>query len=199
MNGKILVGFATVGLALASQVSLADSHRQWAGRYDDNRYARDYDYARVVDVDPVVERYRVAEPIQECWNETRYENSRSSGGSNRNGATLLGGLVGAVIGNQFGHGSDRKVATVAGAVLGGAVGNQVAANRGGDRDYDRGYRDEPREYDVQRCATRREDRYEERVVAYRVTYLYNGRRYHTQLPYDPGQRIRIALAVHPAE
>ena len=194
MNGKILVGFAAAGLALVSQVSLADNHRQWAGRYDDNRNAGDYDYARVLDVDPLVERYRVAEPVQQCWNETRYEDARSTGAGNRNGATLLGGLVGAVIGNQFGHGSDRKVATVAGAVLGGAVGNQVAANRGDD-----GYRDEPREYDVQRCATRHEDRYEERVVAYRVTYLYNGRQYHTQLPYDPGQRIRVGVAVHPAE
>ena len=194
MNGKTLVGFAAIGLALASQVSLADGHRQWSGRYD-TRSARDYDYARVLDVDPLVERYRVTEPRHECWDERRYDNSYSTGGSNRSGATLLGGLVGAMIGNQFGHGSDRKVATVAGAVLGGAVGNQVAANRGDDR----GYRDDPRAYEVQRCATRHENRYEERIVAYRVTYLYNGRQYHTQLPYDPGERIRVALAVHPAE
>lgn len=202
MNGRSLVGLtAAVGFALVSQASFADGRwqpngrydtRYENGRYDNGRYAQDYDYARVVDVDPLVERYRVAAPVQECWNETRYEDARGNGG-NRNGATLLGGLVGAVIGNQFGHGSDRKVATVAGAVLGGAVGNQVGRSNEGR------YGDEAREYDVQRCATRHEDRYEERVVAYRVTYLYNGRRLQTELPYDPGPRMRIAVAVRPAE
>jgi hypothetical protein len=32
-----------------------------------------------------------------------------------------------------------------------------------------------------------------------VTYEYQGRTYQTRLPYDPGEKIRIRVAVSPAE
>ena len=38
---------------------------------------------------------------------------------------VIGGLVGAALGNQVGHGSGKAVATVAGAVAGGAIGNNI--------------------------------------------------------------------------
>lgn len=206
MRGNILLGLVAGGLVLSSQLALADrydggrydSGRYDSGRYDSGRYsggsiAVEYDYARVVAVEPLVERYRVAEPVQQCWNETQYDEGRVVAGGDRSGATLLGGLLGAVVGNRFGHGSDRRVATVAGAVLGGAIGNQVAASR--DDGYGYRYREEPRAYEVERCATRHDVRYSERVVGYRVTYSYNGREHTTRLPYDPGRRIRVA--VHP--
>lgn len=53
---------------------------------------------------------------------------RGSGGTSGTGA-VLGGLVGAIAGNQVGSGSGRAVATVAGAVGGAAIGNKVEANR----------------------------------------------------------------------
>ena len=56
-----------------------------------------------------------------------------------------------------------------------------------------------REYTVQRCDTRYSDSYEERIDGYRVTYIYNGRRQVTQLPYNPGERIRVRVDVSPAE
>ena len=37
-----------------------------------------------------------------------------------------------------------------------------------------------------------------RTVGYHVTYEYNGRHYTTQLPYDPGDRMRVRVAVAPA-
>ena len=56
-----------------------------------------------------------------------------------------------------------------------------------------------REYNVQRCETRYQDEWQERVDAYRVTYEYQGRRQVTELPYRPGERIRVRVAVTAAE
>jgi len=42
---------------------------------------------------------------------------------------LLGGVVGALAGNQVGSGSGRTAATVAGGVAGAAIGNRVEGNR----------------------------------------------------------------------
>jgi outer membrane lipoprotein SlyB len=42
---------------------------------------------------------------------------------------VIGGLAGALAGNQVGSGSGRTAATVAGGVAGAAIGNRVEANR----------------------------------------------------------------------
>lgn len=196
MLTKLMTSVVVSGLALAGQSAVAGPSPDRFDRNHGGSYQRGYDYARVVDVDPIVRRLRVAVPTQQCWNETHVEEGgyRSSS-SNVNGATLVGGLLGAVVGNQFGHGDGRRAATVAGAAIGAVVGNQTAANRD-DRN---AYRyDDPRTYEVRRCETRHGERYEERIEGYRVSYVYQGRRYTTQMPYDPGDRIRIRVNVHPA-
>jgi outer membrane lipoprotein SlyB len=50
---------------------------------------------------------------------------------NSTAGTLIGGAVGAVLGNQIGSGGGRAAATVLGAVGGAVVGNQIAKNRDG--------------------------------------------------------------------
>lgn len=40
------------------------------------------------------------------------------------GGTIMGGVLGAAIGNQIGGGSGRDIATAAGAVIGGQLGGQ---------------------------------------------------------------------------
>jgi outer membrane lipoprotein SlyB len=50
---------------------------------------------------------------------------------NSTAGTLIGGAVGALLGNQIGSGSGRGVATVLGAVGGAVVGNNIAKNRDG--------------------------------------------------------------------
>ncbi len=151
----------------------------------------EYDYARVVDVDPVVRQVRVETPRRECWDEARYVDSRPHISEPRvGGRTLLGAAIGGVIGHQFGSGRGQDAATVAGALIGAGVGYDSAAKR-----YPQGGREEV----VQRCDVRYEHEVEERIEAYRVTYEYNGRNYTTQLPYDPGDRIRVRVAVAPAE
>jgi uncharacterized protein YcfJ len=198
ISTKIKVVLAAAALTAASTAAFAQDRYD---RYDsrDNGYDDSgYEYARVVDVDPIVHRVRVSTPTQECWNETRYDD-RSSGptpSDRRAGGTLLGAAIGAVLGHQVGHGDGRRVATVAGAVIGGAIGRDQA-NRRVERD---GYYNQPpQEYQVQRCETRYRDDYEERTDGYRVTYLYHGRRQVTELPYRPGDRIRVRVDVTPAE
>jgi outer membrane lipoprotein SlyB len=48
------------------------------------------------------------------------------------GGAVIGGLVGALAGNQVGSGSGRAVATIAGGVGGALVGNNIEKNRAGD-------------------------------------------------------------------
>jgi len=102
-------------------------------------------------------------------------------------------VIGAAIGNQIGSGDGRRVATAGGAVIGAAIGHNTAMRRGGYGPTP------PREYTEQRCATRYHDEYQERVDGYRVTYVYHGRRQVTEMPYRPGDRIRVRVDVSPAE
>jgi uncharacterized protein YcfJ len=185
----VLVALGTVGVAGAA---FADPP-QWSKARD--RYERDSnresDYARVIDVEPIVRRVRVTTPDRECWNETQeiYPSRPSSAA----GSAILGTLIGGVIGHQIGHGHrDGRVATVGGAIVGAAIGNQIGAQRDA-----RNGQVIPVERTVERCNVVYRDDYEERVDGYRVTYVYNGREYSTRMPYDPGRRIRVDVNVRP--
>ncbi|MGC4027946.1 MAG: glycine zipper 2TM domain-containing protein [Steroidobacteraceae bacterium] len=188
MNNKILMGLGAAVLALAAQTAAA------GGRWNDGYGARPgygQEYARVVRVEPVVQRYRYDVPVQRCWDEVRYHDAYVPAHADRTGATIVGGVAGALIGSQFGSGGDRTAATVAGAAIGATIGNQVARNNSG------GYYVEPRGRAVQRCGTVRDTRYDERIVAYRVTYDWRGHRQVTQLPYRPGSYLRVGVDVYP--
>jgi len=105
----------------------------WAGQneYGYAEYVSDgsqYDYARVVDVQPVIEVVRVPEQNQVC----REQMVQRRVAEYRSPAPLvIGAIVGGVIGNQLGrghghrrhhgHGNRRAVATVTGAAIGGTV------------------------------------------------------------------------------
>jgi uncharacterized protein YcfJ len=209
---KVLVGVITAAFTFASAGAFAKDkydpryddrpadrydHRDDNGynddRYDD-RYDGAYDYAKVIDVQPLVSRVRVSTPEQECWDETRYDQGGPRAPDRRTaGGTLLGAVIGAAIGNQIGHGDGRRAATAAGAVIGAGIGNSQAQRRAGYP------ATPPREYTVQRCETRYHDEWRERTDGYRVTYLYHGRRQVTELPYHPGNRIRVRVDVSPAQ
>jgi uncharacterized protein YcfJ len=193
----VAVGTLVAGSALADN----GKHRGWDQRR--GGYS-DVDYARVVDVDPIVRRIRVSEPRRECYQETRYEERRGyetrNGGRPAAGAMILGGLIGAAVSNQIGSGDGRRAATVAGAVIGSAIGHDNSQRRGRYADGSRyDDRDEGRPYSVERCDTRYEDSWEERIEGYRVTYEYQGRHGTMTLPYDPGPRVRVRVDVRPDE
>ena len=180
----VLTGLTASTLALAAPPPWANSRHNRS--HDDG-----YDYAPVTRVEPIVRQVRVETPRRECWEETQYVESRPHISEPAvGGRTLLGGIIGGVIGHQFGSGSGRDAATIAGAVIGSGVGYDSARRRAGVTEEERV---------VQRCSTRYERGYEERVDGYRVTYEYNGREYTTRLPYDPGEQIRVRVAVAPAE
>jgi uncharacterized protein YcfJ len=185
---------ASAGVSAQDQYGPYDQAPYDQGQYD-NRDAA-YDYARVVDVQPLVTRVRVTTPQRECWDETRVDQPGYSNGvlpRSTAGGAVLGGIVGAVIGHQFGHGQGRDAATAAGAVVGAAVGAQQAQRRAAYGSAP------PRQYTVQRCETRYRDEWQERTGGYRVTYDYHGRRQVTEMSHRPGDRIRVRVDVSPAE
>jgi uncharacterized protein YcfJ len=183
MNTRILISALAIGLTAASGNAIADNGKH---RGQDRGRDRDGDYARVVHVEPLVQRVRYTVPVEQCWTEDRVRSSRTSNA----GAALVGGAIGAIFGHAIGDGRGQTAATLGGAVIGAAVGNEVSKS---ENRRDRG----PRYEQVERCRTSYEERFDERVQGYRVTYEYNGRRQVTQLPYDPGRYLRVAVDVHP--
>ncbi len=198
MLSKVVTGLVSAGLLLTAQAAFADNGK-WRGHRYDRPYSPEYDYARVIDVDPIVRQVRVTTPKRECWTETRYEEVQRGGYDPRRGTAgsmILGGVIGAAIGNQIGRGDGRRAATVAGAVIGSAIGHDAAERRVARSGP---VYTETRPYETERCEVRYDETYEERVEGYRVTYEYAGRRQTTQLPYDPGDRIRVRVDVRPDE
>jgi len=186
----VLTSLTVASVAMASP---PESKHRYSRKYypeQSRKYQADFDYAHVLDVEPVVKQVRIETPRRECRDTIRSVESRPSVSDPGVGArTLLGGIIGGVVGHQFGSGRGNDAATIAGAVIGSRVGYD-SATRGTST---------VEEQVVQRCAVRYETEYEERIEGYRVTYEYNGREYTTRLPYDPGERIKVRVAVAPAE
>jgi uncharacterized protein YcfJ len=174
------VGLLAGGSASAHQSDWSNGRWSHYDRDNDDRNVADYDYARVVDVDPIVRRVEVVTPQRECWNETRqvYASPRSAT------PAVLGAIVGGVIGHQFGSGSSRNAATVAGALLGASVGRDSASR---DADFET--------RNVERCAITQRHDWQQQVDGYRVTYRYHGREYNTVMNYDPGNRVRVRVGL----
>lgn len=173
----------TMGIAAAAVMTttaLAD------GRSHGNGY---FDYARVVDVDPIVEVVRVDDPKEVCWTEdVTYRSPRRPRSVT---PEIVGGIVGGVVGNQFGSGRGKGVATAAGALLGGSIAHDYKKRQG--RAYDTYH--EP----VERCELRHDYYEEERIVGYDVQYRYDGRVHHARMDRDPGSRVRVRVNVAVAE
>ena len=147
-----------------------------------------YVTARVVRVEPIIRYVRVSEPRRECWDETYVETEPTYRGRNPSGSALLGGVIGGVIGHQFGDGNGRDAATVAGALLGASIAHDRAVRRNEPRTVT------DRHHKRTRCADRFDEREEERVMGYRVTYQYDGQRYVTRMDRDPGDTVRVAIS-----
>lgn len=127
---------------------------------------------RVISSTPVVQQ--VAVPRQVCQDQTVTVPGQKSGAG-----ALIGGIAGGAMGNAIGNGNGRALATVIGLMGGAIVGDRI---EGGGQ---------PRTQTVQQCGT--QTIYENRTVAYDVTYEYAGRQYRTQMPQDPGRFVRLSV------
>ena len=184
MNRKLLIAAAASAALLSAGTAAADHE------YRSDRAV--YDYARVISSEPLVRYVTVTTPVRECWEEMEYYTvDRRAYGDG--GGTLLGAVIGGVVGHQIGSGRGNDAATVAGALIGAAIGSDASSHRRHEaRDIER------RARPVRRCDTRYREHREERIDGYRVTYRYNGQKYVTEMPYDPGRRLRVRVDIRPA-
>lgn len=186
LHSKALIGAALVTTMATSVPAMAESDY--------------YDSAKVTKVESITETVRVSTPRRECRTEpvTReyetYHDSRPRGRSFT--AEILGAVIGAGVGRQFGNGRGQDAATVAGAVLGASVGRDIKRrhyNNKGDYVSRRSHVEH-----VEVCERVDDYHTEERIVGYRVQYRYNGRLYWTQTDYEPGETIDVHVSVVPA-
>jgi uncharacterized protein YcfJ len=182
--------FLTLGLLLASAPVLAQSGYRDAG-YPAPGASESvkFSYADVLRVDPIYETVRYREPREECREQQVERVER--GGGDPTGGTIVGAIIGGVIGSNIGSGNGRRAATAAGAVIGGAIGRDVDKNNGGpDRRY---------VSTEQHCQVVDVEREERRIAGYDVEYQFKGDVYVSRLPYDPGNKLRVRVAVSPAD
>lgn len=148
-----------------------------------------YEYADVLESRPVYQVVEVSEPFEQCWEEeVAIDRYPSRSGSNT--PLVVSTIIGGAIGNAVGSGkSNKRVGAVVGAVLGHSIGRDIVRSE---------RRASVREYEVvQRCETAYQQREEERLVGYQVTYLYNGEEYTVRTDSDPGDQIRLRVSVQP--
>lgn len=145
------------------------------------------DNARVRRVQPQYETVQV--PRNECTSQIVTEQQPVAQGPNYVGIGV-GAVAGGVLGNQVGKGHGREAATAAGAVIGALAGNTIANNYGG------GAQVQPVAREVQSCRTVYDT--QNRLTGYRVDYEYQGQRFSTVTPQDPGQTLPVQVSVVPA-
>jgi uncharacterized protein YcfJ len=140
-----------------------------------------YAWADVLRVDPVYDVVQSSHPQQRCYQQQVVQQ-----GDGSTAGTLLGAVIGGVLGHQVGHGRGNTAATIGGAVVGGMVGNNASSGN--------------RVVDQTRCEQVGERVSEQRRIAgYNVEYRYHGDVYFSRLNYDPGDRLRIRIAIRPAD
>lgn len=136
-------------------------------------HAQQQEMARVISTTPVVQQ--VAVPRQVCTNSTVVSQAPKSGAGAVMGA-IAGGAVGSQIGGGMGNAAATAVGVLGGAILGDRIEGQPA----------------PVAQPVTTCTNQAV--YENRVVAYNVTYEYAGKQYAVQMPNDPGQYVPITIS-----
>lgn len=140
--------------------------------------------ARVISASPI---YRtINEPHKECWTESvdyrdhDYDSRYYRNNNNNNTGAIIGAIAGGLVGSSIGKGNGRVAAAAVGAATGAVVGSRW--NNGGDR-----YHASPQQ--VERCRTT--DHVRHVKDGYDVRYRFEGRDFHTQLPYHPGKWINL--------
>lgn len=153
--------------------------------------ATEFDYAKVDQVKMLTRIVDIPVAREECWEEpvAHYQASPHAGPGSYT-STIVGGIIGAVVGHQFGSGSGQDWATVAGATLGASLGN--------DYNHRRSFASGAYTTTTERhCRIVSEHQQEERADGYLVTYTYNDRQYETRTVNHPGDHIKVRVNVTP--
>ena len=80
-----------------------------------------------------------------------------------------------------------QAASAAGAAIGAIVGDRLSKRNQGPY----------REREVTRCEMI--DQWETRLTGYHVVYRYRGHTQDTMLPYDPGRKLALRVAIEPLD
>jgi len=175
----------TTALTVILLVSAAGARANHAAEFEPIDVNDFWVEAQVVDAEPLVRVVTVTTPQEVCRNEEVWQpvparRSRTP--------VIAGGILGGVVGNQFGGGRGQDLLTIAGALLGASIGSDAAhRNNPGS-----GYKS------VQQiCAIEHVRHDEERIDGYRVTYRYAGREFVTRTQTEPGNTIRVRVVVEP--
>lgn len=142
-------------------------------------------WAKVLDAQPVYESIRYPVKQERCWDEEVWRREPAARSAT---PVILGSIIGGVIGNQFGGGSGNVALTAAGAMLGGSIAADASQRKHPDNYYP---------VTEQRCAMETRWQVEEQIVAWDVTYRYQGEVYQTRMKDQPGKRIRVRVDVEP--
>ena len=149
------------------------------------------DTARVRNVTPQHENISV--PRNECTSQWVTE-QQAVPASRNYGGLAIGGVAGALLGNQVGGGRGREAATAVGAVVGALTGEHLA-NQGGWGGYPQAAPQQQRQ--VQSCRTVND--VQSRLTGYQVEYEYRGQVYSTVTRENPGRTLAVRVSVAPVE
>lgn len=133
-------------------------------------------YAQVVSVTPVRD---AGAPQQVCHDETVYKKVPPKD-QHRIAGTVIGAVAGGLLGHMIGSGKGNTIATVAGAAGGGYAGNRIEAH-----EQDKNVKAEV----VHHCTTVANPG--GNIVAYDVTYVFNGVTRTTRMDHDPGNQVMV--------
>ncbi|MGH8679119.1 MAG: glycine zipper 2TM domain-containing protein, partial [Burkholderiales bacterium] len=140
--------------------------------------------ANVLSAQPIYQQ--VNHPTQQCWTESQQVTQAAPVPHSPLGA-ILGGIAGGLLGSTVGRGNGRVAGAAVGAGVGALTGDSLAnQNNGGTV---------TSIVPVQRC--QQVDNFQTVTNGYQVTYEYAGQRFSTQLPYNPGNQLRVNVAVSP--
>jgi uncharacterized protein YcfJ len=107
---------------------------------------------------------------------------------------IIGALVGGALGNAVGRKkSNKRVGAVVGSVLGYSIAKDIGRHK---RQHSR--RDQVTYRQEEVCDSYYDEREEQQLLGYDVSYIYAGQTYNTRLDRDPGASLRVRVAVNPA-
>jgi uncharacterized protein YcfJ len=150
-----------------------------------------YERARVVSSTPAYQTVVYEEPREVCRQE-RVAYQESAHRSKTPG--IIGAIVGGALGNAVGNKkSNKRVGTVVGGILGYSIAKDIGRHK---REHGANQRVTYRQKEV--CDVYYDEREEQQLLGYDVSYVYAGQTYNTRLDQDPGKSLRVRVAVDPA-